>query len=327
MLRDFVLVAGSALLVAASASATDTDARRGELIQSFASLQSRDQHLLDVGWKLAAANAAYCSEALPSIGLLLTDMAAYGEQRKALRDALQLPGDIAVLAVARGSPAQAAGLWPNAPILGLDGEAMPVSLAEGTPAWRRVQDLHDRIDLALREAGSVEIAWRDRDNSIVRTRIGGASACASRFEVLDDGSKAMAEGARVIFGRDFPGFGYPEPEFAAAVAHELAHNLLGHRAWLAEHGRKRKHVRLTEREADRLMPWLLANAGYDPAAARSFMERWGPRHGGGLLRKRTHDGWDERVEFIAAELTEIAELRAAGQPADWASHFRRDVQP
>jgi predicted Zn-dependent protease len=143
--------------------------------------------------------------------------------------------------------------------------------------------------------------------------------------VLDGGGKAMAEGTRVIFGRGFPGFSYPEPEFAAAVAHELAHNLLRHRALLDEKGRSLGNVRLSEREADRLMPWLLANAGFAPAAAVRFMERWGPRHGGGLFRARTHEGWDERADAIRAEVVKVEALMASEGRADWARHFERET--
>ncbi len=99
---------------------------------------------------------------------------------------------------------------------------------------------------------------------------------------------------------------------------------MGHPYWLDQEGRNRTNVRLTEREADRLMPWLLTNAGYDPSAARRFMERWGPRHGGGLFRNRTHDGWDERAEFIDAEIVQIEQLRGEDGSANWREHFRRE---
>ena len=129
----------------------------------------------------------------------------------------------------------------------------------------------------------------------------------------------------MIFGRSFPGFDYPEPEFAAAVAHEFAHNLLRHRRLLDQKGRSLGNVRLTEREADRLMPWLLANAGWEPAAALRFMERWGPRHDGGLFRNRNHEGWDERAEAITAEVARVEALMANEGKADWARHFEREV--
>jgi len=73
-----------------------------------------------------------------------------------------------------------------------------------------------------------------------------------------------------------------------------------------------------------LMPWLLANAGYDPAAATRFMKRWGPIHDGGIFRKRTHDGWDERVEFIEAERALIEELQQE-EGVDWRRHFTREI--
>jgi len=97
--------------------------------------------------------------------------------------------------------------------------------------------------------------------------------------------------------------------------------------WLEREGRGRRNIRLTEREADRLMPWLLANAGYQPSAASRFMARWGPDHSGGIFRKRSHDGWDERLEFIEAELVQIDKVRHADGSADWHSHFRRDIDP
>ncbi|MFA9201437.1 MAG: hypothetical protein ACEQR8_09695, partial [Cypionkella sp.] len=125
--------------------------------------------------------------------------------------------------------------------------------------------------------------------------------------------------------RKFAGFEYPEDELAAALAHEFAHNLLAHRAWLKGAGRKAKNIRLTEREADRLMPWLLANAGYDPAAAVRFFRKWGPGNDGWIFRAPTHDGWDERAEAVEGELPLIARVRASGGAADWRAHFRREV--
>ncbi|QYU67333.1 hypothetical protein J4558_20715 [Leptolyngbya sp. 15MV] len=171
------------------------------------------------------------------------------------------------------------------------------------------------------------MTWRQADGAPATARLDAVPACRTRFEVAALGNRAVADGTRVVLGDRFAGFGYPDDLFAAAVAHELAHNVLGHRAWLDANGRSLRHVRLTEREADRLAPWLLANAGYDPAAMARFMARWGPRHGGGLFRKRTHEGWDERVEAIEAELPLVAQARDASGQADWSRHFRREIAP
>jgi hypothetical protein len=170
----------------------------------------------------------------------------------------------------------------------------------------------------------VRIVWRDGRGAVHDAAIAGVPACPTRFELLDGGGRAVADGKRVVFGRKFAGFGLAPDEVAAAVAHELAHNILGHRKWLSGVGRRAKNIRLTEREADRLMPWLLANAGYDPAAAVRFFRKWGPGNDGWIFRAPTHDGWDERAGFAAGELPKIAALTATGAPADWRTHFERE---
>lgn len=286
-------------------------------------LQQDDRRLQSVGWQLAKGNAAFCEDAAPGIGLLLQDMAGYGKPDR-LRAAAGISGDIAVQAVARSSPAETAGLRSNAEILAIEGFRTSGLPRAGEQSWQRLTGLHARIDAALAD-GTITLAWRDSEGAEVVRNIAGVPVCRTRFELLDEGEKAAADGTRVVIGREFAGMSYAEEEFAAALAHELAHNVLGHRAWLEKVGRAQSNVRLTEREADRLMPWLLANAGYDPESALRFMQRWGPRHGGGLFRKRTHDGWDERAEFIRAELPAIRAAMARDGAADWSRLFRRQI--
>lgn len=308
---------GGLALSAATALAGAVDDRAG-----LAQLQREDARLHSIGWRLATGNARFCPDAAPAIGLLLQDMANYGKPER-MRAAAGIAGDIAVQAVAAGSPAAAAGLASNDEILAIDGAAMAALPPTEAGDWRRLSGLHDRVEASLAADDHVEVEWRSEGGGPRRSAIEGAPACPGRFELLDSGGKASADGRRVLIGREFAGVEYAEDEFAAALAHEFAHNLLRHTAWHAEHGRKRRNVRLTEREADRLMPWLLANAGYDPAAAVRFFERWGPRHDGWIFRARDHDGWDERAQNVAAELPAIRALMASEGAADWQRHFRR----
>jgi hypothetical protein len=287
-------------------------------------LQAEDQRLQSVGWRLATANAPFCANAAPAIGLLLQDMASYAAPQR-MRAAVGIAGDIAVQAVVPGSPAARAGLAPNDEIVVIGARPMRDLPPSRANDWRRLSGLHDAIDEALATDGAVPIAWRDRTGEVREARIAGVPACRSRFELLSSGGRASADGKRVIFGRKFSGFGLAEDEIAAAVAHELAHNLLAHRAWLRANGRSAKNIRKTEREADRLMPWLLANAGHDPAAAVRFFRKWGPGNDGWIFRAPTHEGWDERAEFATAEVTKIIALTAQGRPADWRSGFVRDT--
>jgi hypothetical protein len=285
--------------------------------------QSADQRLQDVGWQLARGNVGFCPKVVPSIGLQLQDMASYGAPAIA-RKALGLTGDFAVQTAARGSPTALSGAFArNREIAALerfDPNTWPAGAAMN---WQRLVWAHDHVEAMLTEHGGITVGFTDGGEA----RLQPLEVCATRFELMGEGRKAVADGTRVVIGIDFPAFAYDEPVFAGVVAHELAHNVLEHDAWLDRNGRSRRNVRRTEREADRLMPWLMANAGYDPAAAATFMEQWGSKHDAGFLMVRKHDGWDERAEFIAAELPLIAELMAREGRADWRTHFRREIDP
>ncbi|MFM7349145.1 MAG: hypothetical protein ACKO01_06605 [Erythrobacter sp.] len=287
--------------------------------------QDVDQRLQDVGWTLARGNARFCPKVVPAIGLQLQDMASYGAPAVARR-ALGLQRDFAVQTAARGSPAALSGAFTrNREVVGLermDPNLWPTSV----PAmeWARLLRAHDHIEAMLTEHGGITIRFADGGTA----RLQPVEVCATRFELMGEGTKAVADGSRVVIGIGFPAFAYPdEPVFAALVAHELAHNVLGHDAWLDRNGRKDRNVRASEREADRLIPWLLANAGYDPEAAVTFMTRWGSQHDAGLRLRRGHDGWDERAEAIAAEVPQVRALLAAEGGADWPRHFRREIDP
>jgi hypothetical protein len=317
------LLGGALLLTAptaAQAPKIDYTAERA----AIARFQDADQRLQDVGWQLARGNVAFCPKVVPSIGLQLQDMASYGAPTVA-RKALGLKHDFAVETAARGSPAAASGVFTRnreiATLERFDPNDWP---SNGAMDWQRLVLAHNHIEAMLTEHGGIAITFADG----AEARVQPVEVCATRFELLGAGKTAVADGARVVIGIDAPPFAYDEPLFAAMVAHELAHNVLEHDAWLDRNGRSRKHVRRTEREADRLMPWLLANAGYDPAAAVTFWERWGRKHDGALLSLRTkHDGWDERADFAAAELPQIAALMAREGRADWRAHFRREIVP
>jgi hypothetical protein len=285
--------------------------------------QDADQRLQDVGWRLARGNVGFCPKVVPSVGLQLQDMASYGAPGIARR-ALGLSRDFAVQTAARGSPAAlAGGVTRNREIVLLERMDPNSWLAGKAMDWQRLVWAHDHVEAMLVEHGGIGLRFADGGE----VRLRPVEVCATRFELMGEGDKAVADGARVVIGIEFPAFAYAEPEFAALVAHELAHNMLGHDAWLDANGRSRKHVRRTEREADRLMPWLLANAGYDPAAAARFWRQWGKKHDAGLLMIRKHDGWDEREKFVSAELPQIAGLMAREGRADWSRHFRREIDP
>ncbi len=316
-----VLRASLAVILAAAFLPPGVARAESSLAEELAAYQAINQRLQDIGWKLAHGNARFCPDTLLSSGLQLQDVASYGTPDQ-VRTLMGLEGDFAVLSVASGSPASGTVLKAGMEVVSLDEIDPSEWPAEAKLEWRREKRLHDTIDTRLAYDGDISIGITGGDV----VNVTGEAVCSSRFELAGNGKRAVADGARVQIGTGFVGITYSEDEFAAAIAHELAHNILKHREWLDTNGRKRKLVRATEREADRLMPWLLANSGYEPGAALRFMKRWGPQNDGGIFRKRTHDGWDERAETIRLEIEVIEELRSTDGSADWASHFIRGIE-
>lgn len=323
-LRTLVATAAFALSgpVAAEGDAEQT-AREPAPLEIF---QRREERLFRIGYRLATANAPFCAEAVKVSGLLIHDADSYGDPN-AVRAQFQLTGDLGVQAVAPGSPAAAMGIAQNDTILSINGKSILGDWPKTDPRWQRAFAIRDAMDAAL-ALGQVEISFQPLGGEQQTARIAGVDACPTRFELIDSKKNAAADGKRVMVGENFPGFAYDEPSFAAAIAHEMAHNILRHPQTFGDIGWKRRLVRLSERDADRLMPWLLHNAGYDPRAAIRFMRSWGPKHGGWIFRKRTHDGWDERVEFIEAELPKIERARQLNGDglADWKTHFSSDLE-
>ncbi len=283
-----------------------------------------NQRLQDAGWRLARANAAFCPRAIPAIGLQLQDMASYGGPDVA-RKALGLSRDFAVQSAAAGSPAALSGAFTRNREVVKVGQYDPNSFAPAHERmeWQRLAAVHGWIDSELAVRTAITITFADGGEA----RVVPVEVCASRFELFANEDRVFADGERVMFGIASANFAYDEPEFAAAVAHELAHNVLGHDAWLDRNGRRDRNVRRIEREADRLVPWLIANAGYDPEVGVRWMTRWGRENDAGLKMRRTHDGWDERAAMIADEVPEVRARLAAEGKADWARHFRREIEP
>ncbi len=284
--------------------------------------QAHDARLLSIGWRLARANAPLCRRTQSAIGLMLTDAGLYEEPALA-RAGLGIAGDIAVEAAAIGSPAEAAGLRAGDEVLAIGGEKVAAADRKTARNGQRLDALHDRIDMLLARNGSVSLTIARSGSPAREVTISGEPACRSRFALQRWGTSASADGLRVQIAVQLMAEHASDDEAATMIAHELAHNVLAHPQANEQAGRNYIVMRRNEREADRMAPWLMANAGYDPAAGPRFMASWGKRHSGGITRAPTHDSYRDRVEAIAAELPAIAAARAAhpDRLADWRARF------
>ena len=284
-------------------------------------LHAQDQAIERVGFRLAAANADLCGGGRDA-GFSIHTIEQYGpDYRRAASKLFDLGSSPGVLALAPGSPADLAGLRENDAILAIDGQAPP-----GSPARPRRSDFSRTAAVQRQLAGAVQGPTLrlevSREGARLQIELRPAPACRSLFQVVPDrGLKGEADGDYVQVSSEMAALTANDDELAALLAHELAHNVLGHPARLdslhvdrglfAPFGRNARLIRATESEADRLGVYLLARAGYDPLKAMGFWLRVRAAARGSEADP-THPRWPERLAAIQAE---VAGIDQAGVPA------------
>lgn len=284
-------------------------------------LQAADARVQALGWRLATANHAFCARTMAATGITLADLATY-DDAAAAREAYHLPatGAIFVSAIAPGSPAQHAGLAVNTMLAAIAGHDLagetPPSRGDWFARLTRVQAL---LDASAAQDGGVALRLADGHAITIPAQ----PACRVRYAVEDgkDWARAVRDEVHVGY-KTVLQTGADDDLLAALLAHETAHAVLDHQAQILAAPHDIAVVRRTEREADRLSVWLLANAGFDPQAAVRLQAEVVRRRAGFLGFDPGHGSWRERAQVVTAE---IATLRAAPD-ADWAHRFVREAR-
>jgi beta-barrel assembly-enhancing protease len=129
--------------------------------------------------------------------------------------------------------------------------------------------------------------------------------CRSRVQIIPGKKRnASADGFYVQLTNVMIAEAADDNELAFIIAHEMAHNILGHQAQLDRTGRSAKAVRASESEADRLGIRLMHDAYFDPYAAARFWARFGAKTGHGILSDRSHLRTKPRVALLEAAARE-----------------------
>jgi Zn-dependent protease with chaperone function len=301
-----------ALLLIAAAPATDMAAMRD--------LAALDLRVATVGDRLA--RGGLCRDRLSNPGIVVQDVSQYAAAlRPAAVQALRLGQGPTIVAVVPGSHAATLGLAAGDEILTVDGIAPPVA-GRRARSFDRVAATEALIEAGLARGGT-RITLR-RDGAAREVELPAVSGCRSRFQ-LQPGTRlnASADGIYVQVSGALVEFVASDDELAIVLAHELAHNILRHKANLDAagvsrglfkgFGRNGARIRAAEAEADRLALYLAARAGYDISVAPAFWERFG-RKAEPILSDGTHAGWRDRVEAASREIARIRAQQAAGQP-------------
>jgi hypothetical protein len=310
------------VLVALASLTKPASAEDAALRGTFEAVRAIDAQMARIGYRLATANASLCDRLEPGLGIVLHTPSQYaGGLRKEAAAHFRFAGPVAVEAVIEGSPAAQAGIEADDTLIAIG----PAQFAPADPQAKT------STAALIKAAAQVAALPPDRPLEIHGVRDGVAytrtvtpvSACRTRFEAaIKSDFEAQADGEMVQLSSRFL-LDYPEDQVAAAMAHELAHNVLRHGerleaqgvsyGLLAGLGRNVRYFRQTEIEADILSVSLLANAGYDPNAAVRFWRDFGPKHAGGILLSRSHPAWRDRLATIERTISALEAARPAGR--------------
>ena len=301
--RRLILLAMAPFLVSAAPPADD------QAQTVVRALLQQDTAVATIGYRLATANVDLCVEHMVESGMLIETLAQYGaDYRAAAADVLKLTDRPTVALVVPGSPADRAGIRPGDALIGADGVAFTRTPPESAAGkFAAVDVAMTALDAALADGKAVLTV--ERGGRTLAIALVGTPACKARFQLIPgDNPDATANGTWVQLSTSMAAFATTPDDLAAILGHELAHNALGHRLSRA------KIQREQELQADRLMPYLMARAGFDPKSAVILWQRFKRRRLGGLIPSSTHPGWGERVRVVAAEVVLIDGLRARGEP-------------
>jgi membrane-associated protease RseP (regulator of RpoE activity) len=229
-----------------------------------------------------------------------------------VRAALGLGVFPTVVRVEPGGAAARAGVKAGDEILAVAGQA----LAEA--ASRSSRSRQEGIEEAMaRGATDVTVERASRPMTV---HIAPEPGCPSEFLIgRSRGLRAASSnGTRVTISPEIIEFAASDDELAFVMAHEFAHNILGHNRGtpatrVSGEDRSGARSRDREHEADRWALYLVARAGYDPSVAPGFWRRWGPRTGFGILSDGSHPDWRDRAARAEAEIARIKVQLVTGQ--------------
>lgn len=250
--------------------------------------------LAEVEWRLSEAAGSGCPLNQPDAGLVIDDRRAYLKSDwPALKRSVGLGDAPVVAALAQGGPAKRAGLAAGDVIVSIDGNPVETLIGKSGP-----DTVPDAVGAAIvnRSAGQpVRLAVRRGADEKVFDFIPVVN-CAARFVLKTSRSiDAHSDAENIAVTSGLMAFSRTDDELALIAGHELAHVILRHRKSAGFAERRRM-----EDDADIEGARLAQCAGYDPAAATAFFDRYAGKDVLSFLRAPTHRSFRERAKRIRA---------------------------
>ncbi|KQN22933.1 hypothetical protein ASE86_14240 [Sphingomonas sp. Leaf33] len=253
--------------------------------------REEDARVADLAFRLATRAALRCPVTVPALGFALQHLTQFElPDRAGLAATLALDRGPGVTLVVPDSPAAVAGMRAGDVLLAVGGTPLPPEEARDLPfvaarAHARADAILDRIDAGARAAagGALSISVL-REGTTLSLSLAPRPACPSRVHLARSVQRnAFADGTHVFVTTGLLARLRGDDEVAFFLAHEMAHNILGHAAVMRGGdvrrglgrtlGKSGAIIRGVERDADRLGALMMHDAGLDPVSGAQALLR------------------------------------------------------
>lgn len=298
------------LAVAAILVALGSGTRANAAPLSIRTLAAGETRLASVGYRISTANSHTCSAPTMMSGLVAHDLTQYpATGRLAVSRAFSLNEGIGVVGIVKGSGADRAGLRIDDEILVVGGRSV-----EDPAAWTQKTPSYDRMDRftatlsASAQGGTTELLVR-RQGQLLRLMLTTRPGCGGSVKYVDSSNiNAWSDGRHVVLNAGIVSLAQSDDELAFVIAHEMAHNILGHIDPSANAPRRlfgrvfgESVPRSTESQADSAAVHLMRRGGYAPQGGLDFLTT--ARRKMWWALSLGHPGFASRLRTVASAMT------------------------
>jgi hypothetical protein len=305
----------SALACMGTLLASSAAGAAGYSVRAFGAEQLRVE---TIGYRIAAASAQSCARPKMMSGILAHDLSEYVPSvRGAVSQAFSLTDGFGVLGVVPGSAADRAGLQVDDEILAVGNTSVenPAAALGGAQSYRREDQFAATLSAALSTSPTPLLVRRG--GQLLRLTIAGQPGCGGDV-ILSNSSdlNAWSDGSHVVVTTAMMRQAASDDELAFVIAHEMAHNILGHASnddslgLFSLLGFGSSRVRRMEIDADSYAVPLMNAGGYTPAGAISFLETARRRMWWGDL-SLDHPSFGRRISIVTAAINRLSQQAPA----------------
>jgi hypothetical protein len=248
---------------------------------SIRQLGAQQLRLATISYRLDALNSGACSKPQMLSGLVLHDLTEYPLQvRAAVATAFSMHGGFGVLGIVPDSAASRAGFEVDDEIVALNDRPLedPQAVGASGQSYRRLETFSNLFERTL-GLGTADLLVR-RHGRLLRMTLSAQRGCGGQALLINSSDlNAWSDGSHVFVSSAMLALASSDDELAFVVAHEMAHNILGHSSGGDTHGLLglfglgAAKVRREEMTADSFAIPLMNSGGYSPQAATGILER------------------------------------------------------